>query len=175
VASSAAAAEWPQGVPQAAQEVVGGLAQDGLAVGLARVAEDDAEDVGASPPAVGQEERGTAAEIDLGLFAGTAFEAPEGQLQGRLQVADKPAHAVVAAGEAVLAHQVLMNTLGGQAEVELGLDGGAPRLAVTGASWGRRSLACRRRRDRRIGAARPDGRNGRFWIALRIRGGGGRK
>jgi hypothetical protein len=98
------------------------------------VTEDNAEDVRASPPAVGQQQRSAAAEIDLGFFAGTALEATEGQLQGLFQVADKATHAVVTAGEAMLGHQVLMNALGRQAEVELGLDSGAPGFAVTGAA-----------------------------------------
>ena len=73
-------AEVPEGVLQAAEEVVGGLAVDGLAVALAGVAQDDAEDVGLAPLAVGADDRGAGAEVDLGLVAGVALDATEGQV-----------------------------------------------------------------------------------------------
>ena len=72
------AAEVPEGVLQAAEEVVGGLAVDRLAVGLAGVAQDDAKDVRLAPLAVGADDRRAGAEIDLGLVAGVALHAAEG-------------------------------------------------------------------------------------------------
>ena len=51
------AAEVAEGVLEAAEEVVGGLAGDGLAEPLAGVAQDDAEDVGLASLAVGADKR----------------------------------------------------------------------------------------------------------------------
>ena len=73
------AAEVPEGIFQAANEVLGRLPVDGLAVALARVAQDDAKDVRAAPLAVGLKDRNAAAEIDLGFLAGSAFHAAERQ------------------------------------------------------------------------------------------------
>ena len=104
-------AEVPEGILQAAEEVVGGLAGDGLAVALAGVAQDDAEDVGLAPLAVGADERRTGAEVDLGLVAGVALDASEGQFVRFLEAVDEPADAVVGAGEAVVGDQVLVDPL----------------------------------------------------------------
>ena len=52
---------------------------DDLAVALAGVAQDDAEDVGLAPLAVGADDRRAGAEVDLGLVAGVALDAAEGQ------------------------------------------------------------------------------------------------
>jgi hypothetical protein len=60
-------AEMPEGVLQAAEEVIGGLAVDRLAVALAGVAEHDPEHGGLAPLAVGADDRGPGAEVDLGL------------------------------------------------------------------------------------------------------------
>lgn len=154
------AAEVPEGVFQATQEVVGGLAADGLAVSLARVAQDDAEDMGAAALAVVGHERGAGAEIDLGLLAGAAFETAEGEFLGRLQAVHEAADAVVAAGEAVLGHQVLVDALGTETQLQLGLDEGAPGQTITGPTSAARRLRGRRRH---VGKARrADGRIGWF-------------
>ena len=105
-------AEVPEGVLQAAEEVVGGLAVDRLAVALAGVAEHDAEDVGLAPLAVGADDRCSGAEVDLGLVARLALDAAEGQFVRLLEAADEAADAVVAAGEAVVGDQVLVDPLG---------------------------------------------------------------
>ena len=80
------AAEVAEGILQAAEEVVGGLAVDDLAVGLAGVAQHDAEDMGLAALAVGADDRGARAEVDLGLVTGLALEAAEGELACRLRV-----------------------------------------------------------------------------------------
>ncbi len=72
------AAEADEGVLQTGQERVGGLPINGLAVALARVAEDDAEDV-RPPSARGRGERYPAAEVDLGFFSRGALHTAEGQ------------------------------------------------------------------------------------------------
>ncbi len=71
-----------EGILDAAEEVVGGLAVDDLAVGLAGVGQHDAEDMGLAALAVGSNDPGTRAEVDLGLVTGPAFEAAEGELDG---------------------------------------------------------------------------------------------
>ena len=73
-------AELAEGVLDAAEKVVGGLAVDDLAVGLAGVGQHDAEDMGPAALAVGPNDGGTCAEVDLSLLTGLAFEAAEGQL-----------------------------------------------------------------------------------------------
>jgi hypothetical protein len=156
------AAEVPEGVLQATQELISRLARDSLAVALARVAEHDAEDVRAPPTAVGQDQGRARAEVNLGLFSGGAFESAEGQFQGLFQLADEAAHAVVTAGEAVLGDQVLMDALRRQAEFQLGLDDRTPRFTVAG-STGRHWLLCRRRlRNARQCVIGAEGRNGWF-------------
>ena len=70
-------AEMAEGTLEAAEEVVGGLAVDGLAVSLAGVRQHDAEDMSFAAFAVGADDRGACAEIDLGLIAGLALEAAE--------------------------------------------------------------------------------------------------
>src|SRR5262245_19430033 len=135
------AAEVPEGVLQATEECLGGLARHGFAVSLAGITEHDAEDVRPPPPALGVLGRRPFAEIDLGFLAGAAFEAAERQLLLRGQAADKAAHAVILAAEAVLDDQVLIDALGGQALIELGLNDRAKRLTEAGLSGGFR---CRR-------------------------------
>ena len=127
-------AEMAEGVLDAAEEVVGGLAIDGLAVGLAGVGQHDAEDMSFAALAVGADDRGACAEVDLGLVTGPALEAAERQLAGRLQAADEATDAVVAAGEAVLVTQVLVDALGAQTRIALGLDQIAPGLALARAT-----------------------------------------
>ena len=127
-------AEMAEGILEAAEEVVGGLAVDDLAVGLAGVGQHDAEDMGLAALAVGADDRGARAEVDLGLVAGPALEAAEGKLARRLQAADEAADAVVAAGEAVFGGQILVDALGAEAQVALGLDHLSPGLALAGAT-----------------------------------------
>ena len=94
---SRCSAEVAKGVFDAAKEIVGGLAIDGLAVGLARVRQHDAEDMGSAALAVGCDDWSAGAEVDLGLVPGLTFEAPEGKLLYRLQAADEATDGVVAA------------------------------------------------------------------------------
>ena len=182
-------AEVPEGALQAAEEVVGGLAVDGLAVALAGVAQDDAEDVGLAPLAVGADDRGAGAEVDLGLVAGVALDAAEGQVVRPLEPADEPADAVVAADEAVVGDQVLVDPLGGEPEVALGPDqsrhGSQPlaRPLPRGCGTvpepvGAMAGSARRRRPRSrwahwlvlavVGAVRAGGRIGWFWRSVRL-------
>jgi hypothetical protein len=127
-------AKATEGPLQAAEEVVGGLAVDRLAVRLAGVAEHDPQDMGLASLAVGFDDGGTGAEVDLGLVAGVALDASEGELARVLEPADEAADAVVGAGEAVVGDQVLVDPLRSEAEVALGPDQLPPRLTATGAT-----------------------------------------
>src|SRR4051795_6782488 len=126
------AAEVPEGALKAAKEVIGSLAVDSLAVALAGVAEHNPEHMGLAPLAVGADDRGSPAEIDLGLFSRLALKATEGQCLRLLESADEPTDAVVATHEAVVGNQVLVDPLCAQAKVALGPDQLPPRLTATG-------------------------------------------
>ena len=130
-----------KGILEAAEEVVGGLAVDDLAVGLAGVGQHDAEEMGLAALAVGTNDRGACAEVDLGLVTGPAFEATEREFARRRQPADEAPDAVVAAGEVVLGDQVLVDALGAQAQIALGLDDVPPGLALARATATASALA----------------------------------
>ena len=157
-----------EGALQAAEEVVGRLAVDGLAVALAGVAQDDAEDVGLAPLAVGADDGGAGAEVDLGLVAGVALDATEGQVVRLFEPADEASDAVVGAAEAVVGDQVLVDPLGGEPEVAPGPDQVPPRLTATGPAAGAgRRIGCRagsreRESRRTVAPFRAGGRIGWF-------------
>ena len=109
----------PEGVFQAADEVLGGLPEHRFAVAFAAVAQDDAKDVRLATLPVAADDRGPAAEIDLGLFAWLAFHAAKGQFARPAQPPHEPHHAPVAAREAVLVDQVLIDPPGVQSLIEL--------------------------------------------------------
>ena len=126
--------------------------------------------MGLAALAVGSNDRGTGAEVDLGLVAWLALEASEGQFAGRLQAADEATDGVVAPGEAVLGDQVLVDPLGGEAgRTWTGSDSrhGSQSLRATAmvpdAGWNRA-----RRRDQFDTVPRwfrAGGRIGWFWIS----------
>jgi hypothetical protein len=96
-----------------------------------------------------------------GHLDGGDIQAAEGQFLRCLQAADEAAHAVVAAGEVVLGEQVLIDALGAEPQLQLGLDDHTPGEAVTGPAgaglsreWGGRHVGK---------AGHADGRIGRFW------------
>ncbi len=77
------AAEVMEGVLQATDEVLGGLAVGRLRIRLAGVTERDAEDVSPPPSALGRDDRGTAAKVDLRLLSRGALQTAERQGQAR--------------------------------------------------------------------------------------------
>ena len=165
-------AEVAEGTLDAAEEVVGGLAIDGLAVGLAGVGQHDAEDMGFAALAVGADDRGTGAEVDLGLVTGLTLEAAEGKLSSRLQAADEATDAVVAAREAVFGDEILVDALGAEAQIALGLDHVSPGLALAVATvWlAQRVWAEPKRGARCCGSALPRGcrSRGAHWLVLTL-------
>jgi hypothetical protein len=108
------AAEVGESVFQTADEVLGGLAINGLAVTLARVAQNDAKDLSASASAIGLQDGNAATEIDLSFFAGDTFHAAKRKRPTAAQPPHKTLHAVVARLKAVFAYQVLVDALGRQ-------------------------------------------------------------
>ena len=166
--SSRCATEVAKGTFNAAKEIVGGLAIDGLAVGLARVRQHDAEDMG-SALAVGCVNRSTGPEVDLSLFPWLTFKAPEGKFLRRLEAAHKAADGVVTTLEAVFGREILVNVLGAQALVKLGLDDVSPRLAIarSTASLAAAVAGRTKRRDNCVccdfKSNRAGGRIGWFW------------
>src|SRR5262249_14123031 len=102
-----------------------------LAVGFARIAQHDAEDVRPAPGTVALPEESAFAEVDLHLLAGAALQPPEGESRLGLELADEAADAVVTDGRAQLSRPTLADPMGGQSEVDLALDGLPEGLAIT--------------------------------------------
>jgi hypothetical protein len=142
------APEVDEGILQAAQEVIGRLTIDRFAVTLARVRQDDAEDVCPPAPAIGNGDGDAAAEVDLGFLTRSAFQAAEGKALALAQMENETPDAVIMTGKTMVADQVLIDALGGETEVQLGHDDGPPGLTQTTA------LGCLSRTDRqsRLGA-----------------------
>src|SRR5262249_50378080 len=140
------------------------LPVDRLAVALARVTQNDAEDMRAPTLAVRLHDRNAGAEIHLGFLAGRAFQAAEGQRLVLPQPLDKAPHAGVPAAKAVLADQVLEDALGRQAGGQLLQDDWPPGLAQAG-GWLLRCGRCWGADGRPLGS-------GRFWfMGALLRGG----
>ena len=112
-------AEMAESTLDAAEEVVGGLTVDNLAVSLSGVRQHDAEDMSFTALAVGADDRCAGAEVDLGLIAGPALESAERELARRLQAMDETTDAVVAAREVVFCGEVLVDALGTQSQIAL--------------------------------------------------------
>src|SRR6266498_1537492 len=71
------------------------------------------------------------AKIHLRLLSRLTLHSPKRQWMGLLQLAHEALHRIVATAELLLAHQVLINPLSGQAGVQAGFDESLKRLAVT--------------------------------------------
>src|SRR5262249_8107642 len=156
------AAEVMKGILQTAQKLLAGLTPDRLAVAFTRVTEDDAKDVRAPPAAVRLTDGRAAAEIHLGLFAHCTLHAPKWQRLVVVQTAQGGAHAVILAGEAVLARQVLIDALRRQSGRQLVEDDLTPRLTQTCLLRRRRSCRHGSRTDRSCGHLER-GAVGRCW------------
>src|ERR1700733_9966317 len=115
--------EMAESTLEATEEVVGGLAVDSLAVSFAGVGQHNAKDMSFAALAVG-------ADVDLSLVAGPALEAAERELARRLQAMDETTDAVIAAREVVFCGEILVDALGTQTQIALGLDQRSPGLAL---------------------------------------------
>ena len=138
-------AKMPERALNAPNEVLGSLAPEDLGVALARAAQDHAQNMRTAPAPV-LHHPSPLAKIDLRLLSRLTLHPPERQGMSLSQLPHKALHRIVAAGELLLAHQVLINPLSGQAGVQTGLDDALKRLAVTHSA--------------RLG---PGGRNGWVW------------
>ena len=125
-------AEVPERILQRPEECVRRLAEHVLAVALPRMAQNDPEDVRLPPPTPWRHDRRTRPKINLRLGARLAFHPPERQRPGPSQPTNVPLDAVVAAAEAVLAHQVLPDPNPAETASQLDLDDLHERLARTG-------------------------------------------
>src|SRR5712691_6268649 len=107
--------------------------------------------MGTPPPPVLLHHPSPLAKIDLSLLSRLRLHPPERQGMGRVQLPHKALHRIIAANELLLAHQVLVNPLRGQASVQTRLDDALERLAMTDSA-----------------RLRPGGRNG-WFCRLRCR------
>lgn len=115
-------AEMPERILQALNQAVGRLPIDGLAVSPTRMREHDPQHVGSTASAILLKNRYARAKVDLRLLAGLHFDPPKRQRRRLLELGNIAPHAVVLAGEAVLANQVLEDPLGRQTLFQLGLN-----------------------------------------------------
>ncbi len=121
----------PEGVLAAADEGLGVLPPHGLAVALARVTEDGPKQVGATAFAV-RFDPGALTEVDLHLLARGALHPPERERGPRAESAHEAFDRLVAAGETVLATQVLVDPLRRQPALQPCGDECPVRLAPAG-------------------------------------------
>jgi hypothetical protein len=98
------------------------------------VGQHDAEEIDFAALAIVTNNTGTFAEVDLSPFTRFAFEAAKWQFGGRRQLADEAPDAVVSPGKAMVDDQVLIDALGAEAEVTLGLNRLASRIALASAT-----------------------------------------
>jgi len=106
-------AEMPEGILQAANEVIGGLTIDYFAVCLARETQNDPKDMRTPTRAIRPDNRRCGAKIYLCLFAGHTFHPAKRYRPVLSQAFDKPADTVVAALKSVLISEVLVDSLPG--------------------------------------------------------------
>ena len=118
--------------------------------------------------------RRAGAKIHLAFFPCGTLDPPHGQHPLASQSSHKSFDAVVAPGEAVVAHQILKDALCAQFEIQLRLNDRPIRHALTRPTtqdrscllaWvGRVTSGCQRVSEIIIRAWRPGGRNGWFWF-----------
>jgi hypothetical protein len=155
------AAEVDEGVLQGTEEVLGRLPESGFAVPLAGMTEHDAEHVGLPPLAVRTDDRSARAEVDLGLFARSAFHPPERKGMRDSEASHEPLDAVVPTREVLFGDEILMDPLGGKPLLDLVRNQLTMDFAVVGSppdrTWRSRFVNGHRFANRSI---RPGGRNG---------------
>jgi len=113
------AAKVPEGVLQAAKELLRRLVVDHLAVSLAGVTQDHANDMAASAFAIRQQDRGSSAEVHLGLCPWQHLHPSKRHRLTLIQPPSEPPDAVVTATKGVLIDQILIDPLAGQSLLEL--------------------------------------------------------
>jgi hypothetical protein len=121
----------PEGVLQAADQVLGGLPIDNFTVCLAGMTQDNTKDVGTTPPTLLVDDRSALAEVNLRLLARCHFDPSEGQRSRLPQPADEPTNTVILPLESVFLDQILKDPLSRQALVQLADNRLPERLALT--------------------------------------------
>lgn len=121
-------AKGPEGVLQAAEEVLGRLMVNHLAVRLSRETQDDPEDITAATFAVRPQNRRPDAEVHLCLLTQQHLQPAERQRLTLTQTLEEPTNAGVAGRETMPLHQVLVDPLAGQSLPELCLNHRPKRL-----------------------------------------------
>jgi len=101
-----------------------------LAVSFAAKAKNNPQDFAAVIPAVGPDDGSTFSKINLPLSCRRALHSAEGQLGYLPQTPDEAFYAVVTAGKTMIRQKILMNPLGREALLQLGLDDLPERFAV---------------------------------------------
>ena len=125
----------PERVFQAPDEGLRRLSPDDLRVALAGMAEDGAEEMRPAPVAV-LDHPGARPEVDLHLLTRGALHPPERQVALGGVAADEPLDGLVAALEAVVADQIMVDPHRGKPPVHRHLDHRAPRLAAAATPLG---------------------------------------
>ena len=145
---------------QAANERLGVLPSDRLAIGLARITQYHPQDPTAALLTLAVIDRRSQAEIQLEFFSRLAFQTPDPLGLGRSQLAHKALHRLVGIGKAVFAHQILVNTLRAEPDLDLRHDhfgqGFALTLSPNAIAGGRNGWFYF------TSFFKPGGRNGRF-------------
>jgi len=186
VEQQGATAKASQTVFQAANERLGILPGDRLAIALTRIAQHQSQDPTATRLTLTLIDGCSQAEIQLELLPWLTFQAPNPLGLGRSQLAHKALHRLAGIGEAVFAHQILVNTLGAEPEFHLGHDhcgqGFALTLSPNAIADGRNgwfyfTASFFKASDRNgwfclAGFFKPCGRNGRFCFASFLKPGG---
>jgi len=104
-------AQMAEGIFQAANERLGILMQDSLAISLARETQHDPEHPAPAPSAISGNNRRAHAEIHLRLFAWTDLDAPDPRRIGFTKLAHQPFNRLIRASELHLDFKILINPL----------------------------------------------------------------
>src|SRR6266511_3228183 len=116
------AAKVTKRVFQTADERLGGLIPNGLAVGSARKAQHNAEDPRLASPTTRLDHKCSATKIDLGFLGRLNLDPADRRGRTLFEPSNESLDGLVRALEPDFDNQVLINALGGQTEVDFGLD-----------------------------------------------------
>ena len=104
-------AEIAEGIFQAANERLGVLMEDRLAISLAGETQNDAEHPGLAAGPLAGKNRSTRTKIHLRLFAWTDLDAPDPRRVGFTKLAHQPLNRLIGAGELHLDFKILIDPL----------------------------------------------------------------
>ena len=122
-----------KGIFNAMNKIVGRLLIDRLPVPLARMAQDDTQDMRPPSLTVLADDRSACAEVDLSLLARGHLDATKRQRRALIQLRDEASHAVIFSLESVFQNEILKDSLSRKILLKLGKN----RLAKRGAKTAR--------------------------------------